>query len=66
MLIRRPSFRWVHNFESNSFDWNNGGRFEADEARFNVRRSARISINTRNLSSHVLNKPSAKLLDEVL
>ena len=40
VVIRRLSLICVDNFESNSFDWNNGGRFEADDARFNVRRSA--------------------------
>ncbi len=41
VVIKRLSLICVQIFESNSFDWNNGGRFEADDARFNVRRSAK-------------------------
>ena len=40
VVIKRLSLICVQSFESNSFDWNKGGRFDADEARFNVRRSA--------------------------
>lgn len=65
VAIRRQSLICVQIFDKSSFDWNIGGRFEADDARFNVRRSAkRHSAHLE--SSSIPIKPSAKLFDDEL
>lgn len=48
VVIKRLSLICVQIFANNSFDWNKGGRFEADDARLSVRRSATKKFEKKN------------------
>ena len=63
VVIRRLSLMCVHTFDNSSLDWNIGGRLEADEARFKVRRSAKRIEST--FSSTIETLRSARTFSKI-